>query len=171
MRYFKYTLFLLIILISFSGCFSIKYDFKGGAQVDPKIKTLSVQYLTNRALIVNPSLSQSLTDKLKAYMESNTSLKVVNSGGDVDFSGEIVEYSIKTTGITSGNMESQTRFTISVRIKYTNFVNPDDNFDTNFSRYRDFSSDIIFKDIEDEKTEEIVNEIIEQIFNKAFVNW
>jgi hypothetical protein len=171
MKYLKYIHLSLIVLILFSGCFSIKYDFKGGAQVDPKIKTLSVQYLPNRALLVNPTLSQTLTDKLKSYMESNTSLKVVNNVGDVDFSGEITDYSLNTVAIGSGERVSKLRFSITVRIKYSNSVNPDDNFDTSFTRYRDIDSDVNFNSVEESNSEEIIDEIIEQIFNKAFINW
>jgi len=171
MKSIKFSILYLIVLISFSGCFSLKYDFKGGAQVDPKIKTLSVQYIANRSLLVNPTLSQTLTDKLKTYMESNTSLRVINSIGDVDFSGEITDYSVKTVALSAGDRISQTRFTITIRIKYTNSINPDDSFDTSFSRYRDFESSTNFKSIEEKYTEDIVDELIDQIFNKAFVNW
>lgn len=171
MKKFLTKYIILLVLILFSGCFSIKYDFKGGAQVDPKIKTFSVQYINNRALTVNPTLSQSLTDKLKSYMESNTDLKVINGVGDVDFSGEITNYGLSTATISSGERQSQIRFTITIRIKYTNSVNPDDNFDTSFSHYKDFSSDTNFNSVEDSYTVEIIDYLIEQIFNKAFVNW
>jgi hypothetical protein len=171
MKFNKTRIITFLSLIFLSGCFSMKYDFKGGPTFDPKIKTLSVQYINNRALNVNPTLSQTFTDKLRAYMESNTDLRVVNTVGDVDFSGEITNYGLSTATISSGDRQSQMRFTITIRIKYTNSVNPDSNFDTSFSQYRDFSSNTNFNEIEEAKTEEIVNDLIEQIFNKAFVNW
>jgi len=171
MRYLLLQITFISAAFLFQGCFTMKYDLKGGAQIDPKIKTLSVQYIANRAQLVNPSLSQSLTDKLRTYMESNTNVKVVNSIGDVDFSGEITDYSLRTAAIGANEWDAQTRFTITIRIKYSNSVNPDDNFDTSFSQYRDFSSNVDFKSVESTYTEEIINELIEQIFNKAFVNW
>jgi hypothetical protein len=171
MKLFKHVVIIIPCVILMQACFTMKYDMKGGAQIDPKIKTLSVQYFANRALKVNPSLSQSFTDDLKDYMEKNTSLRVVNNIGDVDFSGEITEYSIKSTSIAAGDQASQTRFTITIRVKYTNLINPDDNFDTSFSRYRDISSTTKFQTVEEQLTTEIIGEIIEQIFNKAFVNW
>jgi hypothetical protein len=171
MKFFKNFSLVILSALLFHSCFSLKYDLKGGAQIDPKIKTVSVQYFANRALRINPSLSQKLTDDLKSYMEKNTSLRVVNSVGDVDFSGEITEYSIRSTGIASGDKASQTRFTISVRVKYANSIKPADNFDTSFSRYRDFDSGINFTTVEDQYASEILEEILEQIYNKAFVNW
>jgi hypothetical protein len=171
MRLFKYILFLVPATLLVQACFTMKYDLKGGAQIDPKVKTISVQYFANRALRVNPSLSQKFTDDLKAYMEKNTNLRVVNTVGDIDFSGEITDYSYVSTGIAAGDLASQTRFTIAVRVKYTNSAKPDENFDTSFSRYRDFDSGLNFTDVEEEKSAEIIEELIDQIFNKAFVNW
>jgi hypothetical protein len=171
MNFNKSLFFLFVLTPLFTGCFSIRYDMKGGADIDPKIRTVSVQYFNNRALRVEPSLSQKFTEGLKEYMEGNTKLRLINTIGDVDFSGEITDYKIEPVAISAGDIAASTRFTITIRVKYTDSINPDDNFDTNFSRYRDFDSTKNFNDVESELSDEIINEIIEQIFNKAFVNW
>jgi hypothetical protein len=144
---------------------------KGGADIDSKVQTLSVQYFNNRATRVEPSLSQKFTDGLKEYMEGNTKLRVVNTIGDVDFSGEITDYKIEPIAISAGDQAAKTRFTIAVRVKYNNSINPDAGFDNSFSRYREFDSSKDFSSVEAALTDEILDEIIEQIFNKAFVNW
>jgi hypothetical protein len=165
------TFILLITTLLLAGCFSLRYDMKGGADIDTKIQTVSVQYFNNRSTRVEPSLSQKITDGLKEYMESNTKLRVINTIGDVDFSGEITEYRIEPIAISAGDQAAKTRFTIAVRVKYNNSINSDDSFDTSFSRYREFESSRDFSSVEAALTEEILDEIIEQIFNKAFVNW
>lgn len=167
----KYYLLTLLLLASLSACFTIRYDMKGGADINPSIETVSVQYFNNRAMRIEPSLSQNFTDALKAYMENNTKLRVVNGLGDVDFSGEITDYDIKSVAISAGDLAAKTRFTITIRVKYTNSIDPDDNFDSSFSRYREFESTTDFNSVEAALSEEIIDEIIEQIFNKAFVNW
>jgi len=167
----KAYLYLLAIPLFLSDCFTLRYDMKGGADIDPKINTASVQYFNNRAMRVEPSLSQRFTDGLKEYLEGNTKLRIVNTIGDVDFSGEISEYRIEPTAIAADDIAAKTRFTITIRVKYTNSANPDDSFDTSFSRYRDFDSTSDFSEVETALSEEIVEEIIELIFNKAFVNW
>jgi hypothetical protein len=171
MRIFSWLFCIVSITFLLSGCFSMKYDFKGGATIDPKIQTLSVQFFNNRSSRINPTLSQSFTDALKAYMESNTSLRVVNTMGNVDFSGEISKYEIASTGVVAGDVAAKTRFTITIRVKFTNSVNTKNSYDTSFSAFRDIDSKTNFPSVEDELTKEISNEIIEQIFNKAFVNW
>jgi hypothetical protein len=144
---------------------------KGGADIDPALHTVSVQYFNNRAMRIEPTLSQRFTDALKEYLEGNTKLRVVNTIGDVDFSGEITNYDIQSVAISAGDVAAKTRFTITIRVKYTNSLNPNDSFDTSFSRYREFSSTQDFNSVEATLSDEILDEIIEQIFNKAFVNW
>jgi hypothetical protein len=156
-------------LILLRSCFSVRYDLKGGADI--KGNTVSVQYFDNRATRVEPSLSQKMTDELRNYMESNTKLRVVNTIGDHDFSGEITDYKISPVAIAAGDQAAKTRFTITVRVKYTDSIDPDNSFDTSFSRFRDFDSTQDFSSVEGSLSEEILEEIIEQIFNKAFVNW
>ncbi len=165
-----YFVFPLLILFMYSGCFTMSYSTKGGS-LDPNLETASVQYFANRATRINPTLSQKFTDGLKEYLESNTKLRVVNTIGDVDFSGEIKNYQINLEAVVAGDVAAKTRFTIAIRVKYTNSHNPDNNFDTSFSAFRVFDSSQNFKSVEEELTEEIIDEILDKIYNKAFVNW
>lgn len=158
------------ILIFASSCFTLHYDMKGGADTG-SAETVSVQYFNNRAMRVEPSLSQNFTDAMKEYMEGNTKLRVVNTIGDVDFSGEITDYKISSVAISAGDLPAKTRFTIAIRVKYSNALNPEGDFDSSFSRFREFDSTTDFSSVEASLSEEIIEEIIEQIFNKAFVNW
>ncbi|MGD2033656.1 MAG: LptE family protein [Bacteroidales bacterium] len=165
-----YLVFFIFVFLFSSACFTVSYSTKGGS-LDPDLETVSVQYFPNRATRVNPSLSQEFTDKLKEYLEANTKLRVVNTVGDVDFSGEIKNYQISLEAIAAGDEAAKTRFTITIRVKYMNTLNPDDDFDSSFSAYRVFDSSQDFNSVEDELTEEIIDEILDKIYNQAFVNW
>ena len=165
MKLFRFFYIALLSVFLLTACFSIRYDLKGGADIQGN--TVSVQYFDNRASRVEPSLSQRLTDELRYYMESNTKLRMINTIGDHDFSGEITEYKIRPTAIAAGDQAAKTRFTITIRVKYTNSIDPDSSFDSSFSRFRDFDSTQDFSSVEATLAEEIVEEIIEQIFNKA----
>jgi hypothetical protein len=171
MSLLRYLISASMLLLLTGSCFTIRYDLSGGVTIDPSIKTVSVQYFTNRATLVNPNLSQDFTDKLKSYLESNTKLRVVNTIGDVDFSGEIKGYSTAPIAVSAGETAAKIRFTITIRVKYTNAVNPDDSWDQEFSQYRDYDSGTNFSQVESGLSDEILDDIIEQIFNKAFVNW
>ena len=169
MKLFRFFYISLLSVILLTACFSVRYDLKGGADIQGN--TASVQYFDNRASRVEPSLSQKFTNRLRFFMENNTKLRMLNTIGDHDFSGEITEYKIRPAAIAAGDQAAKTRFTISIRVKYTNSLDPDSSFDSSFSRFRDFDSTEDFSTVEVVLAEDIIEEIIDQIFNKAFVNW
>ncbi len=92
-------------------------------------------------------------------------------GGDVEFSGEITRYETRPTAITSDETAARNRLTIAVRVIYTNFIEPELDYDTSFSRYEDYDASLNLTDVEDELIELIVENLIEDIFNRAFVSW
>lgn len=167
---FSLTIIVLAALIS-SECFTVKYDLKGGIDIDPRAKTFSVQYFDNRAPRIEPTLSQRMTEALKDYIESSTKLKLVNTYGDIDFSGVITNYNISATTITSGDVAAQTRFTIAVKVTYSNLYDPDGGFEETFTKSLDFDSSTDISAVEDEYSDDMIDEIVELIFNKAFIKW
>ena len=174
MKYLKNkisSVFLILFLAAVgSSCFTLKYSTTG-ASTPAKAATVSVQYFQNQANYVEPDLAQDLTDALKDYIEKNTALIVVNGIGDMDFEGTIERYDTRPTQVVAGDIAAQNRFTISVKIKLNCYADPNLNFDQSFSRYEDYSSTRNFEDVKIDLTQNIQQLLIEDIFNKAFVNW
>lgn len=158
------------LLIAYS-CFSLKYDFKGGVNIPAHVQTFSVQFFENRAKLVEPTFSQRFTDELKAHLEGNTSLRLVNGMGDIDFSGTITTYQITPQAVSAGDQSALTRFTIAVKLEYSDQKIPENEFEKSISAYREFPTSEPFSSVEESLSQEIMEEIIEQIFNAAFVNW
>jgi len=158
----------VIISVLFSQCGI--YSFSG-ASLDPKDKTVNVKFFPNRAAIINPNLSQLFTEKLKDRFASQTKLELVDFNGDLTFEGEITGYDTKPIAITKDEQAEQNRLTITVHVKYTNINDSKFDFDTSFSRYSDYLSTALLTDVEDALSEEIMNELIDDIFNKSVVNW
>jgi hypothetical protein len=90
---------------------------------------------------------------------------------DLDFEGTITGYDVKPVAITSDEQAAQNRFSITVKVKYTCSVKEDMDFESSFSRYEDFASSRNFEDVKAELTENLLKLLIEDIYNKAFVNW
>lgn len=164
-------IWLVIILLPqlIVGC-KVSYSFSG-VNISPAITTVSVDYFPNRAPVVQAQLSQLFTDALIDKIQANTSLELVTGTGQVSFSGEIRNYDTKPTAITGQEKAARNRLTISVKVVYTNSVQPELDFDSSFSRYEDYDSSQNLADVENELIDLIVESIIEDIFNKAFVNW
>ncbi|MCX6301476.1 MAG: LptE family protein [Bacteroidia bacterium] len=152
-----------------NGC-KISYSMSG-ARISPEVKTLSIQYFQNRADLVQPMLSQYLTDALIDKCKAQTNLGLVNGLGDVDFEGEISGYSTVPLTVAADAQAATNRFTISVRVKFTNSIEPELSYEQTFSRYEDYDSSLDLNQVEKELSDKIVELLVEDIFNKAFVTW
>lgn len=159
---------LLTGIVLLSGC-KISYSFSGASTEG--LNSVSIQYFQNRASLVQPGLSQELTDALIDKCKSQTNLTVVNGLGDANFEGEIADYNTRPLTVSADATAAMNRFTITVNVRFTNAVNPDLSFEQSFSRYEDYESSFDLSQVEGELSENILEMIVEDIFNKAFVNW
>ena len=160
------SLISLSVLVVSCGVYSFT-----GASIPTEAKTISVQYISNKAAVVQPSLSQVITDGLIDAFTGQTNLEITENEGDLSFSGYITKYQIKPMAIKANETASQNRLTIAIKIKYNNSFDDKQNFESTFSRYRDYASSENIVDVEGGLIEEISKELIEDVFNKAFVNW
>ena len=167
---YRFLWFLFIIGISILyGC-KVTYSFTG-ASISAQVKTVSIQYFQNRAQLVQPGLSQYVTDALIDKCKAQTNLKFINGIGDVNFEGEITDYKTLPLTVAADAQAAMNRFTIEADVKFTNSVDPDLSFKQKFSRYEDYDSNLDLSQVEKELSNKIIEMIVEDIFNKAFVNW
>lgn len=171
---------LVLLFLLQAGCSTIRignasfgYDMKG-VQLDPRCKTAFVDYFKNQAALVQPTLALQLTDKLKDKILSQTSLKLTNGTGDINFQGNIENYATQPMAPQANNVvgSAMNRLTVSVKVKYSNAIDSKWDYETNFSRYIDYASDKNLNDVEN-STEygAMLDQLIQDIFDKAFVNW
>ena len=161
---------ILLILIVFV-CGSCSFYSFTGASISNNIKTFSVEYFPNKSSLIKAPLSSIFTEKLKENFRRQTSLNQTNKDGDLSFSGEITSYIIKPIAIQANETARQNRLSITIKVIFTNNYEEKLNFNTNFSRYKDFPADQDLSLIEELYMEQICDEIVEDIFNKAVVNW
>ena len=152
-----------------SGC-TVKYSLSG-ASIPPDAKTFSVAYFPNNAPMVAPILSSTLTDALVDKFSRQTRLTQVSEGGDFAFEGEIVGYSSTTASVSSNDYALQNRLTISVKVRFTNAVDEKMSFNKNFSAYADYDSTRLLTEVEGELINEIVDQLVTDIFQAAASNW
>lgn len=160
----------VLIFLAFGVQSCWMYSFTG-ASIPPQAKTVSVAYFPNRATQVQPTLSQDLTEALKDRLQSQTSLNIVEQKGDLQFEGIITGYRIAPSAVTGNEQSAQNRLTITVKVKYIDTFDKKNNFEQSFTEYADFESNLSFESIEQELDKEIIDKLVEEIFNKALVNW
>lgn len=157
---------LLTVLCTRCGIYSFS-----GASIPAEAKTVSVQYFPNQAQLINPLLSENFTTALRDAIMNQTSLDMVDSGGDLSFEGEIVDYRTTPVAITAGQTAALNRLTITVNVRFVNNFDESKNFETKFSNYVEYPSDQELSSVQESLTATIVEALVEDVFNKALVNW
>ena len=162
---------LCIVMLLALVCQSCGFYSFTGASIPPEAKTVSVQYFPNQAPLINPALSNDFTTALRDAMMNQTSLDMVDSGGDLAFEGEITDYRTTPVAITAGQTAALNRLTITVNVRFVNVFDETKSFETKFSHYEDYPSDQELTSVQEALTGTIIEALVEDIFNKALVNW
>ncbi len=164
-----YIVIICVSFVTFNSCTG-GYSFTG-ADIDANIKTITIEYFPNRASLVQPNLSNVFTEALKDKFVSQTNLELINRNGDLKLQGEITNYNVTAQSFQGNETAALNRLTITVRVKYTNGLESEKDFDTSFSRYADFESSQSLTAVETNLIQEISEELVVDIFNKAVANW
>lgn len=168
MKKFIPFIFILFIVVS---C-RISYKFNGASIDYSKIKTIDIRDFQNQALSVYPALAQVFNEHLKDYFTRNTKLRLVsNQPADLELEGEIVRYDLTPMAVKEDAYASETRLTMAVRIRFINNVNPQEDREETFSAYRDFSSNLMLTEVQDDLIDQLKKDIVDQIFNATLSNW
>jgi hypothetical protein len=163
-------IFAFCAVLLFAASCTGGYSFTG-ADISANIKTITIDYFQNRASMVQPTLSNVLTESLKDKFTSQTNLELVNNNSDLLLEGEITNYTVTPQSFQGNETAALNRLTITIKVKYTNSVEPLKSFDTNFTRYADFESSQNLASVESDLIQQIVEQLTEDIFIKAVANW
>ena len=147
------------------------YSFTG-TSIQPDVKSITVNYFEYKALKVNPSLSNQITEALQEKFLRLTKLELVDMDGDLEITGAVTGYDVKATAVTANEQAAMNRLTVNVKIAFTNRKYPEDDFpDKSFSAYADFDAMTALDAVEAELCEDIVEQLCVDIFNATVANW
>ena len=147
------------------------YSFTG-TSIQPEVKTVTINYFEYKALKVNPSLSNMLTEAMQDKFLKLTKLEQVDIDGDLEIIGAVTGYDVKASAVTASETVAQNRLTVSVKVSFVNRKFPEDNFeDKSFSAYQDFDAMQSLESVEATLCEDIVEQLCEDIFNATVANW
>ncbi len=163
------ALFSLIIITS---C-SVSYSFTGTSTIDYNVvKTVSIAEFPIKSDYVYAPLATRFNEELKDKFIRQTRLTLVRQNGDLDIDGEITGYNQYNQAVTADGYSSETKLTITVNVRYVNNSNHEDDFDNQqFSAFRVYDSTKLLTDVQDQLIAEMVEEIVDQIYNATIINW
>ena len=146
------------------------YSFSG-TSIQADVKTITINYVEYKALRVNPSLSNDLTEAMKDKFRKLTKLEEVDIDGDLELSSAVTGYDVKAAAITSNEVAAQNRLTVTMKVTFTNRKYPEDDFDKSFSAYADYDTSSSLDAVESTLCEEIIEKLVEDIFNASVAQW
>ena len=158
------------ICILMESC-SISYGFDGASIDYNTTKTLYLANFPNQAQLIYPPLEQRFNEDLKDVFIRNTRLQLVNQNADLEIEGEIIGYELTPMAVQEDAFASETRLTMTGRMRYRNNKVEGQDKEETISAYRNFPSDRLLTDVQDQLIKELSGEIIDQIFNATMSNW
>src|SRR5574343_178098 len=160
--------FLVVLVLILSSC-SVSYNFTGTGKLDAK--TFQVNYFQNMADIVEPGIERTFTQRLQNVILNQTNLKLVSTGGELLYEGEIVEYRITPMAATSDQTAAQNRMTITVNVRYSNKNKEEDNFERRFTHFYNYEANKLPSEVMQDALNEIYERITQDIFSQSLAKW
>ena len=164
------AILLIVVVLLLPSCV-ISYKFNGASIDYSKTKTISIADFPNVAALVYAPLSANLSDGIRDLFQRQTRLELVRRGGDLELEGEITGYQLTPMAVSADSYAAETKLTITVKIRFTNNIAPEESFEKTYSAYQTFDASQMLSDVQDELCNTMITEIADQIYNDTVAKW
>ncbi|MBQ0153751.1 MAG: LPS assembly lipoprotein LptE [Paludibacteraceae bacterium] len=166
----KKILSLIAVLLLMPGC-AISYKFNGASIDYSTTHSISIADFPNMAALVYPPLSNDLSEGIRDLFARQTRLEILRKNGDLELEGEITGYDIAQMAIAADSYASETKLTITVRVRFTNNKKPEESFEKTYTAFQTFDANKLLTDVQDELCATMITEIAENIYNDTVAKW
>ena len=150
---------------------SVSYKFNGSSIDYTKTKTISIFDFPNTAELVYPPLSQQFSEALRDSYTKQTRLQILKKEGDLHLEGEIVGYQLTPLAISADSYASQTKLTLTIKVRFTNYKNPEEDFEKSYTAFQTFDSNQILNNVQDALVKQMITDIVDNIYNDTVAKW
>lgn len=164
------NILIALIAIGTSACV-ISYKFNGASIDYSTTKSISIADFPNMAALVHPPLSSDLSDGIRDLFQRQTRLEQVRRGGNLELEGEIIGYQLTPMAVSADSYAAETRLTITVKVRFTNNIVPEDSFEKTYTAFQNFDASQMLTDVQDQLCATMITEIAEQIYNDTVAKW
>ena len=163
---------MLMLMVLMTAC-SISYKFNGSSIDYTKVSTISFETFPNRSVgFVWGPMESMFNTALQDIYSQQTRLQMVRRSGDLELSGEITNYDAYNKGVGADGYSTMAALRMTVRVTFTNRSNPQENFESRqFSASREYDSTQQLASVQDELVNQMIKDIVDQIFNATVANW
>ncbi|MGA0011991.1 MAG: LPS assembly lipoprotein LptE [Flavobacteriaceae bacterium] len=169
----RISVLILIVLLTSCGL-KINYNLSGASV--GTAENFQVNFFQNLAdqspgSIIEPGLDRDFTIALQDVILNQTSLSLTNSGGDLIYEGEIVEYRVQPMTATAAQTAAQNRLKVTVNVRFYNKTKEDSDFENRFSFFYDFPANSLLESVKSQAHEVIFERLTQDIFNASLADW
>ena len=150
---------------------SISYKFNGASIDYTKTKTIQISQFPIRSAYVWGPMQAIFNNQLTDIYARQTKFRQVSRNGDLQISGEIVEYSQFNKAVAADGYSAQTQLKMTVNVRFVNNQNHDEDFEQRFSATTQYDSSLQLNAVQEELVTQMVKDIVDQIFNATVANW
>lgn len=163
---FCYFLFATCTLL-FSSCYSFQ-----GTSIPAEVESYYVERFDVRAASAIPTIGQTFSEALKDRIRAESNLKPNDTDPHIEFRGVVTDYRVTAEAPQAGETTAFNRLTIVVSVEYIYHLDEEENWEERFSFFADFPSNTNLIDVQSSLIEDdIVPQLTDKVFNKAFTNW
>ncbi|RZK50887.1 MAG: hypothetical protein EOO99_01435 [Pedobacter sp.] len=162
----------LLMASLLSAC---SYSFSG-ASIPPEMTTIQVSFFENHAPLSYPNLGNTFTEALIERIRTQTKLAITQKEPHAKMEGKITDYDIKPISIQDNKnpVAGANRITMTVQVKYTVYLKDfqKQSYEQSFSTFVDFSlAGQTLASQQDGLNKRLIQQLTEDIFNRAFAQW
>ena len=160
---------LCLMLMLLTAC-SIKIQMTGTNINYDILKTIQIDKIANRAPYGWAPMEAMFNNKLQDLYATQTRLKLVKRGGDLQVAGEIVSYDQFNKAVSSDGIYSQVQLRMTVNIRFTN-TKSGQKWEKQFSATTQYDSTQQLTAVQESLVTEMVKDLCDQIFNATVADW
>lgn len=161
---------LAAVTVVIAAC-SVSYGFNGASIDYSKTKTIQIAEFPIRSSYVWGPMGPLFNNALKDEFANHTRLQQVKRNGDLKLEGEITQYTQRNKSVSSEGYSAQTELSITVNVRYTNNVNHSEDFEKQFTATTSYETTQSLNSVQEELVTEMVDDLVDQIFNATVANW
>ena len=158
----------ILLVFTSSSCYSFR-----GISIPEGAERVVIDVFTDNALNAPPTLALDATEELRNKVRDEARLLIVEDTPDLEFVGTLVDFRVCAEAPQPGEFAALNKLTIVLLIEFVNHIDEkEEGWRQNFSFDFPFPGSTTLASVQDEAIADILDNITEQIFNKAFTdNW
>lgn len=160
----------ILLALTLQSCIPT-FTFNASTINYEKTKTISLDKFPIRCAYVWSPMESMFYNTISDTYARKTKLKVLKRNGDLQLAGEIVEYTQTNKSVAADGYSAMTQLKMTVNVRYVNNADHNQDFEQKFSATQDYDSKLSLSSVQEQLVQEMIKDIVDQIYNATIANW